>query len=65
MITLYHFFFNNSFIKNYVCRFAFATAYAMIYAYILCNFQCTIYSVNADNRIVRQLVNSKSPLISE
>ena len=34
-----------------MCRSAFAPAHAMIYAYILCNFQCTIQCLSIESKI--------------
>ena len=34
-----------------MCRCAYAPAHAMIYAYILCNFQCTIQCLNTESKI--------------
>ena len=44
------------FIDDYVISFLFLitvlSKILLIYAYILCNFQCTTQSVNSDNKIV-------------
>ena len=55
MITLYHFFlFDNSFIfaLAVVSFLEINTGFRLIYAYILCNFQCTTFSANTEDKIV-------------